>query len=595
MNDKAMKRLGQFFTPVEVVSFMCSLIDKPLDARILEPCAGQGIFLEEISRSGFTNITAYEIDRDLSNESPVTIRYEDFLAASPADKYDVIIGNPPYVRWKNIPEAIQTTFREKNYWKEKMNGLSDLLYAFIYLAVDMLDKEGELIFITPLFWTETQHAAPLRKYLQENGNLEYFITFNEMRIFKDVSSTIMIFKYTKRKTNCPLKVVHLWSKQKINKEIMSKIPEILKRLDKEPYITEGFFEAYNHTQFTGSGHWRTIPSVVKPLLDVIEETCTRNAPIVPVTMKDGAKTRYPLSKLFERRDLEELDIPWKVSSKVTFAGKPYYILPSLEKLTASSSEDFTSHSRYTRLGDIAEIGNGMVSGLDKAFKTAITSDFSGKEKKQLIPVIKASNMARFFVEGVTDYIFVNDIDNETELKTSFPEIFKQLIQYRNKLEKRYNYGRDIPWWHWVFLRNKELMEKHEKKILVPCKERIDNKGYVRFALAQGRYYATQDVTVIIKKTPFKENVKYLLALLNSEIIFTWLMHKGLRRGGVLEFSERPLASIPIRLINWNDSAEVALHDEIVRVVDRILATRKIDPHEKELEKSVKKLYSTENS
>jgi adenine-specific DNA-methyltransferase len=187
------------------------------------------------------------------------------------------------------------------------------------------------------------------------------------------------------------------------------------------------------------------------------------------------------------------------------------------------------------------------------------------------------------------------VNTEDELETSFPRIFQQLVKHRNKLEKRYNYDRFIPWWHWVFLRNKELMEDNEEKIFIPCKERVDAKGYARFALARGNYYATQDVTVIVKKPAFKENIKFLLTLLNSDVIFTWLKYKGLRRGGVLEFSERPLASIPVRLIDWSNENDVNLHAEIVNTVDELLETKEINKYKKKLEERIERLYNVETN
>lgn len=50
-----------------------------------------------------------------------------------------------------------------------------------------------------------------------------------------------------------------------------------------------------------------------------------------------------------------------------------------------------------------------------------------------------------------------------------------------------------------------LFSKPEKRIFVPCKERISNrsngrKNYFRFALVEGGIFPTQDVTAIFKKT-----------------------------------------------------------------------------------------------
>ena len=247
--DRA-KELGQYFTPIFLAEFMVSLITKPKDALVLDPCAGTGVFPKALIKAGYKNVKAYEVDPTLPNESPVKIEYKNFLEVKPEEKYDVIIGNPPYVRWKNIPKEWREMFRNSSYYRPIMNGLSDLTYAFIYHSVNMLKEGGELIFITPIFWTETLHGMRLREYLIERGHLELIINFNEMRIFNDVSSTIIIFKYVKTRSTKPVKIINLQTKDRLTPRLLNKIREVLIRLDRgEKYMREGIYEAFIHKQF----------------------------------------------------------------------------------------------------------------------------------------------------------------------------------------------------------------------------------------------------------------------------------------------------------------------------------------------------------
>jgi len=585
MNNQK-KNLGQFFTPINVAEFMCTLIDKPKNAKILEPSAGEGIFLKTLSNQGFENLTAYEIDENLKNKSNVNIINQDFLSLKKDPTYDVVIGNPPYVRWKNIPEYIKVGLKSDKYWNGKINGLSDLLYPFIYSCIDLLKKNGELIFITPIFWTQTQHSKALRKFMSENGELSHFIIFNEMPIFNDVSSSIIIFKYIKRRTNSSIKVIEFFGKEKLSKTILEDIPKIFNHLEKEDYLSGENFEAYYHPQFQNSNLWKPLSPKIKPFLDKVEKSCTSKSITVTVDL-NGKTVHHPLSQLFDESDLDELGIPKELCKKIRFANKYYYLVYSNQStlFNDSSNESY----RYIKLGDVAEIGNGMVSGLDKAFKVS-TNEFNKKEKSKFLNVMKASSLKKYFTGEKSQYIFVNDVESEEILKNDFPNIFNHLIKFRPSLEKRYNYGRYIPWWEWVFLRNKKLMENNNEKILVPCKERIDSKGYVRFSYIEGDFYATQDVTSIVKKPQFRENIKYLLAILNSEIIYNWIKYKGLSRGGVVEFSERPLSIIPIRLIDWKNEEEVRIHDEIVTLIDLILENKEEAENRIKIEEKLKKLY-----
>ena len=114
----------------------------------------------------------------------------------------------------------------------------------------------------------------------------------------------------------------------------------------------------------------------------------------------------------------------------------------------------------------------------------------------------------------------------------------------------------------MFLRNYNLFKSQEPRIFVPCKERISNKDYFRFSYVTKGIFPTQDVTAIFKKATTKESLFYILAFLNNYRIFNWLKNKGIVKGNIVEFSEKPISSIPFRKINWDDEEEVGYHDRI---------------------------------
>jgi len=522
------KSLGQYMTPRLIAEFMTSLISRPKSARILEPGAGEGIFLKVLHKNGFKDITAYEIDKRLGKESPIKITCCDFFQIPPEPNFDVVIGNPPYVRWKNIPEKWRSVFKKDEYWNKVMNGLCDLTYAYIYHAANFLRNNGELIFICPLFWTETVHGKHLREHLSKNGSIEILINLNEARVFGEVSSTIIIFKYVKH-VKCPYtKIVEYRSKKPVTSEVINRVTSIIKKLELQattpnPYIEEGAYRAYLSEPFFGSAPWHPVP---------------------------------PTEKIVKKIDAIE-DV--------------------------------------VRVGDIAEIGNGMVSGLDKAFKLS-EEEFKALnkyERDSVIYVYKANTLERFFPSrNPIPYIFTNNVKSEEELKQHYPYFYQKILPYREKLKQRYNYAKDIPWWHWVFLRNKSLFERYKVKILVPSKERYNVRGYFRFALVRDKkdntFYATQDVSSICIRNGVQENAEYVLGLLNSEPIQKWIMIKGFNRGGVHDFSEAPIENIPIPKIDWNNQKEVEIHRLIVEVVKEILTKKRLDKIT-ELNDYVKKL------
>ena len=100
-NRGAVRREADFYaTPQEsIVAFLSSYDGFKDDDRILEPSAGDGAILKALRYHGFAfnHITAVEIreERSLYNWTDDVI-FTDFLKWTPVEKYDVIIGNPPY-------------------------------------------------------------------------------------------------------------------------------------------------------------------------------------------------------------------------------------------------------------------------------------------------------------------------------------------------------------------------------------------------------------------------------------------------------------------------------------------------------------------
>ena len=149
-----------------------------------------------------------------------------------------------------------------------MNGLCDLTYAFIYHAVNFLQDYGELIFICPLFWTETVHGKHLRKYLSGNGSVELLINLNEAKVFGQVSSTIAIFKYVKHVKLPYIKIVEYRSKQPVTTQVTNKISLLVTNLELHSgkpdfYIEDGSYRAYQSEQFVGGEPWHPIPPTEK--------------------------------------------------------------------------------------------------------------------------------------------------------------------------------------------------------------------------------------------------------------------------------------------------------------------------------------------
>ena len=192
--------LGQVFTPPHIVSDMLALIQstkKLSNPRFLEPSCGNGAFFQNLPK----NKVGIEIDSGVVCDK--AILQEDFFAYSTNEKFDCIIGNPPYVRYQDI--AISTKALLKSYSK-LFDSRSNLYLFFIYKCILHLKEGGELIFITPRDFLKSTSSVRLNEFLFHQGSITHFIDLGDKKIFDNAQPNCAIWRFEKdnftRKTQC---------------------------------------------------------------------------------------------------------------------------------------------------------------------------------------------------------------------------------------------------------------------------------------------------------------------------------------------------------------------------------------------------------
>ena len=124
--------LGQYFTKIKIVEKLLDLLfgykKYEQDIDILEPSSGTGNFIKVLKQRGFKNIDDCEIDPQLTKKP------SDFFNLSIKNKYDFIVGNPPFSKY-NLKESY---FFPKNYLKSEVSLID-------YLTKLELKKEKEKI------------------------------------------------------------------------------------------------------------------------------------------------------------------------------------------------------------------------------------------------------------------------------------------------------------------------------------------------------------------------------------------------------------------------------------------------------------------
>ncbi|MGJ0309847.1 Eco57I restriction-modification methylase domain-containing protein [Aliarcobacter cryaerophilus] len=121
------------------------------------------------------------------------------------NSFDVVIGNPPYVRQEAIKE--QKEALSKIY--KVANGTADLYVYFYELAINMLKPNGLKGFICSNKFFRAKYGENLREYILENTTILKIADFNGVKVFEDatVDSAITIFQKQKADKNSTFKVV----------------------------------------------------------------------------------------------------------------------------------------------------------------------------------------------------------------------------------------------------------------------------------------------------------------------------------------------------------------------------------------------------
>ena len=178
------KTLGQVFTPHHIVSTMLSLRENI--GSILEPSSGDGAFLNNLQKDA----VAIEIDSRFTKDKRV--ENIDFFDYSTENKFDTIIGNPPYVRFQDI--SLETQFKlDLSIFDKRTN----LYQFFIKKSIEHLTKNGELIFITPKEFLKATSSIKLNQFIYENGTITDIIDLGDERIFGKFSPNVIIFRFEK--------------------------------------------------------------------------------------------------------------------------------------------------------------------------------------------------------------------------------------------------------------------------------------------------------------------------------------------------------------------------------------------------------------
>lgn len=198
--------LGQVFTPDAIVRAMLGL--RHNRGRVLEPACGDGAFLRHLDGA-----VGIEID---AAHCPSGALNTDFFAYPASERFDTIIGNPPYVRFQDI-----STPTRARLCREHFDARSNLYLFFIEKCLRHLAPGGELIFITPRDFLKATSAVGLNRLLFASGTITDAIELGDARVFDDAVPNCLIWRFEKGNYNRQVRFARLGSGRDITLGLQS--------------------------------------------------------------------------------------------------------------------------------------------------------------------------------------------------------------------------------------------------------------------------------------------------------------------------------------------------------------------------------------
>lgn len=204
---------GDVFTSPEIVRYMLDIVGYTASRNlskitVLEPSCGEGAFVVEIAKRLKASASRYRFDFNEAFDQCVfaydiddakvkkckkkllmlgidsaskNVRVADFLFRD-VPKVDLVVGNPPYVRYENIPEYERTLFKDVFV---TFHYRADLYVPFFEKTLKTLKPNGRHCFICANRWQKNEYGKKLRRLIAQNYRLESILNLEYANVFQE--------------------------------------------------------------------------------------------------------------------------------------------------------------------------------------------------------------------------------------------------------------------------------------------------------------------------------------------------------------------------------------------------------------------------
>jgi adenine-specific DNA-methyltransferase len=583
--------IGQIFTPEYVAEFMVKNVIEFIkdnntdyqDLKVLEPAVGEGVFLYQLLQNKFTNIVAYEMDLSLKDfllkSFPrVSFQFDNFLGSNKNEKFDIIIGNPPYLGQNYNADVFQDYISKYPICAEFFVGNMDLFYYFIHMGIKKLNTGGILSYITTNYWiTKSQKTGIklLKPHILDECFLLQYIDLSCLQIFqgaKGQHNCIFVLqkkteeeKLKKKDNNIDVIQIIGDIKSKKTHELHNKrIFEDLIGNNTTPYIRR-YNSALTNNYLHYNRSWNlTFPKEVKYVVDKVEKYCKSNGQVLKI------------KNLFIMRN------------GLILINDHIFILKEGNELRIENNDWYLKiNGEYIKLSEIEQFR------LKKVYKSKSIKHY-GHSFEDIASYIVYFNKKEFINQ--------NHIERNKSLEKKYPTLTKYLKQYEAKLREILINAKENPEDYYYPRRGSFIRRLNENGIeeLVDLEPFYDERPkiflkYISdnniFGYSTDPYYATSDTYFLWPLVNKEIDYLFLIAYLNSKLVSFLFKAKNI----TIKRSKTKLEhGLPIpNLEKFKTEEKVAITDLIKDLTFRIIGST-INNQSKRIEEFLNNILSFES-
>ena len=410
-NASAEKLRGGFYTPEKIAAFVLKwAINGSENSDILEPSCGDGVFIEQLKENNYrynsiTGIEFDEIEAQKSNNiilQNCSVINEDFhkYCNNTDNRFDIIIGNPPYIRYQYFDvEQQNEAIKIFNKSGLKYSKLTNAWVSFVIGSSQLLKENGKIGFVLPAEILQVSYAIQLRAFLAKFYNKINIVSFEKL-VFPDIQQEVVLLLCEKNQTNThQIEHIEVRDAEALYKLDLRLLKNPKKRIDIK------------------NNKW-TFYFLEQEEIDFIEEIANRrNLPTigdyakVEVGITTGSNDFFTVPKsivdLFELQEFARPMVGRSVQVNSVIFSKQDWENNQLTKAKSNLLVFPTNGALKDKEGALKYISNGETLGINKGYKTGIREDW------YVVPSIKKSDALFIRRNNLYPRLIVNEAEAYT--------------------------------------------------------------------------------------------------------------------------------------------------------------------------------------